>query len=218
MDLGWKTIFQTYSPLSGMVRVEEKDSVKRLVIEGFTQSRTPDKEGKTNGYWDLFDFRPDNDFSPQKALILGLGLGTIALIWSKLWPNLSIDAVEIDPVVADLTHTYLNLPKEPNIIIGDAASVVHTLAQSGSNYDLIAVDAYHGGDFDKRCETEEFLSDLTNISSTNGWVIFNRIYSDSEKLDQDNFMTKLRRHFTQITTKQPNLGLTSYNVIIFCKH
>ena len=165
------TVFETTSPLSGHIKIVESSGIRRLIVQGYTQSKSLDKNGLTQGYWDGFRKIELLETVPKKALILGLGAGTIPVIWKEVFPDLKIDIVEIDPTIAEIAKKYFEVPKDLNIYISDGAKFV---SETSNVYDLVVVDVYTGGKFDKDCETEEFLQNLAKITAAQGVAIFNR--------------------------------------------
>lgn len=206
-----KTIYQVTSPINGEIKVVESNGIRRLLVQGYTQSKTLDKNGLAEGYWDSFRQVTLLKIVPKKALILGLGAGTIPIIWQEEFPKLEIDIVEIDPLIAQVSQKYFDLPKSLQTYITDGANFVF---QTKNTYDLIVVDVYSGGDFDRTCETEEFIQNLARIVTPQGVVIFNRIYSLAEMDDQNLFVDKLRKYFAKVDVRKPQNKTPSFNVII----
>src|SRR3989344_2342959 len=95
-----KVIFSKPSPYYREVKVIQSGDIKSMIIEGFTQSKTLDRDGKANGYWDVYLYLTDKiGMKPKRMLMLGLGGGTAPILFARAFPNIEIDVVEIDPVV-----------------------------------------------------------------------------------------------------------------------
>lgn len=87
--------------------------------------------------------------SPRKALIIGLGGGSLAKFILHYFPDCSIDAVEYREGVVKVARSYFGLPQDPrlSVIIDDGARyILEAAMEREADYDLILVDAYdHGG-------------------------------------------------------------------------
>jgi spermidine synthase len=77
------------------------------------------------------------------AVIIGLGGGRTAWYLHKSVPELSMKAVELDPDVARLAKTYLNIREEPGFGI-DIRDGRVWLSRTKDMFDYILVDAYRG--------------------------------------------------------------------------
>lgn len=99
----------------------------------------------TGGPWDYFSlaplFRPDGISTPPKrALVIGLGGGTVPREYSHIYPRTQVDGVEIDPEIVAVGKKYfaMDVPQ------------LHTIVQDGRyyllttnrKYDVIDIDAY----------------------------------------------------------------------------
>lgn len=91
----------------------------------------------------------------RRALVIGLGGGTVV---KQLWrdhADLAIDAVEIDPEVARAAVEHFALPRDERIrvMVGDGRAV---LAESPARYDIVIVDAFDDDRVPPHLLTEEF--------------------------------------------------------------
>lgn len=79
---------------------------------------------------------------PRKALLIGLGAGSLAkFIYHKL-PDTLITVVEIDPQVEIIARLHFRLPDDPRrlrVLIDDGARF---MLQGGERYDAIFVDGF----------------------------------------------------------------------------
>ncbi len=75
-------------------------------------------------------------------LVLGLGGGAVTKRWWRDYPDMTIDTVEIDPVVIDVAQRYFGLPDDERIRVvnQDARRFVQ---ESSAKYDVIIVDCYY---------------------------------------------------------------------------
>lgn len=136
----------------------------------------------------------------KNCLILGLGGGTVAKLIRKLWPDVKITGVEIDPVMVELGKKYLELDKsDVDIKIADASNS----ALYAKRYDLVVVDLYQGDKFPKKFEDENFLEKLTR----NKLVIFNRLYYGDKRPEAVKFGLKLQKIFKKVEYYYPEANL-----------
>ena len=111
----------------------------------------------TGGEWDMFLLVPPLlDRPVERMLVIGNAGGTIARAYGRLYPEVAIDGVEIDPKVSEAGRRYLGL--------GDNAKL-HVITDDGrpflqgtsSRYDVIVVDAYRQPYIPFYLATEEFF-------------------------------------------------------------
>lgn len=85
--------------------------------------------------------RPDSGW-PRRALLIGLGAGSLTKFIYRQLPACRIRVVEINPQVEAIARQYFNLPDDPGrlrISIGDGAE--HML-RDGDSHDFILVDGF----------------------------------------------------------------------------
>jgi spermidine synthase len=109
---------------------------------------------------------------PKKILMIGLGGGTISTYLGRFLPEASIDTVEIDRRVIETAKKYFGLRDSDRVRYLDGDGRVF-LNRSKDFYDLILVDAYHGGYVPFHLLTKEFYSLLKQRLSPGGAAAFN---------------------------------------------
>ncbi|MFO0980366.1 MAG: fused MFS/spermidine synthase [Planctomycetota bacterium] len=118
---------------------EGLDSFQSLLIEG---------EVLTGGqYYDYFSLAPLFGCRTRSfdVLILGLAGGTIARQLLSIWGErlaLQIDGVEIDPAVVAAGYEFLQMPRDPRLVVHSGIDARSFLQLTRKQYDLIVVDAY----------------------------------------------------------------------------
>ena len=77
----------------------------------------------------------------KSVLLIGLGGGAVVQFLNRNFPDVRVDAVEIDPEVVRVARDYFGTTSGPNtrIIVGDGREY---LARSGERYDVIFLDAH----------------------------------------------------------------------------
>ncbi|MBI1863912.1 fused MFS/spermidine synthase [Candidatus Woesebacteria bacterium] len=147
----------------------------------------------------------------KKALILGLGGGSIAQIIKRLWPSAKITGIDIDPIIVEFGKKYMGLDKlNVEIHIQDALSFIET--KSLPEYDLICVDTYQGDIFPEKFENLDFLKNITKILSKNGVIVFNRLYYGEKRPQAMKFLISLEKVFPKVEVVHPEA-----NIMFICK-
>lgn len=221
----WKKIFAGSSSISGDFRIEASKEVLRLVVGGYIQSVSVNYKNIKNTVWgNLADTCLSLCKNPKKILILGTAGQTVPLLILAKIPDVEITQVDYDPKVVNsfakvledkLPNLKPNLAR-PKTIFEDAFDFVKN---SKEKYNIVIVDLYTGGSFDKRFESEEFLKNLSLRISSQGWVIINRIFINNTILGIEEFSKKLRGAFSQVTSKRVKTKFweTSYNILFVCR-
>lgn len=120
---------------------------------------------------------------PTRALVIGLGGGTLVKQMWRDHPRLRIDAVEIDAEVVAVARELFALPEDPRIAVhvGDGRAF---LEASDDTYDIIVIDAYDDDHIPRRLTTEEFMRCAFAHLSPGGVVAYNIIGSVSGSLSR----------------------------------
>src|SRR5262249_8942867 len=108
----------------------------------------------------------------KSALMLGLGGGSISTYLGRHMPALPIDTVEIDPKVIAAAKTYFGIRETDKVkyLEGDGRVFLN---RNRKTYDLILVDAFHGGYVPFHLLTKEFYTLLRQRLTPTGAAVFN---------------------------------------------
>lgn len=108
------------------------------------------------------------------TLVIGLGGGSVVKRMWRDYPDMRIDAVELDPEVIEIAHAYFALPQDERIRIysGDGREFVSTTA---NRYDIVIVDAFDEDVVPRPLKTEEFLRSVRDHLTSDGAVAYNFI-------------------------------------------
>ena len=112
---------------------------------------------------------------PRSALILGLGGGGMSNYLRGRFPDLEIDAVDIDPEVARLAQEFFDVPKDDpryRVHVADARVFVERAA-ADVRWDMIMLDAFRGVFVPYHLKTEEFYRSCLARLSPQGVVVAN---------------------------------------------
>jgi spermidine synthase len=127
----------------------------------------------TGGVWDTFLLVPPLlDRPVGRMLVIGNAGGTIARAYGKLYPDVLIDGVEIDPEVTEAGRDYLGLADNPNLRAIEADGRPY-LELTDERYDVIVVDAYHQPYIPFYLATKEFFERARERLAPGGVVALN---------------------------------------------
>ncbi|ODA66178.1 Spermidine synthase [Methyloligella halotolerans] len=114
---------------------------------------------------------------PARLLEIGLGGGTVVSYLHKTYPDLNIQAVELDPVVADMAKKYFFLDEGPRLKVAVRDGRIFLL-RSKEKYDAILIDAYQGPSIPFHLMTREFF-ELTQRHLNPGGVLVQNLESNT---------------------------------------
>lgn len=181
--VGW--IIAGASPVSGdtlheestpyqELRITQDDNVRTLFLDGTPQSAiyTDDTEGYVWEYLDYFDipFLMREDIED----VLFIGGGGFVAPQAFAERNITVDAVEIDPVVIDAAQNWFNLSESTFLSVYDGDGRTF-LQETDQTYDVIYLDAYRKSTVPFHLTTREFMEELKAQMDEQGIVVSNTI-------------------------------------------
>jgi spermidine synthase len=118
---------------------------------------------------------------PQSILIVGLGGGTLPTVLSEIFPETTVDVVEIDEAILRVAKEYFNFieSEKVKVFVQDARVYTKRAAIRNRKYDLVILDAFTGDYIPEHLMTVEFLQEVQSIMSDKGVVVANT-FSTSE--------------------------------------
>ena len=158
------------------IRIEEDSEARYMYFDRTLQSAMNLKDPTAlrliySRYTSLgFTFRPD----AKKMLVIGLGGGSIPKKVQKEFPNIEIDAVEIDPEVVKLARDYFHV-KEGRQMRLHAQDGRLFLTRTQNQYDIILIDAYFTDAMPFHLTTKEFFELAQRRLTPNGIIVANLI-------------------------------------------
>ena len=158
------------------IRIEEDDEARYMYFDRTLQSAMNLKDPTAlrliySRYTSLgFTFRPD----ARKMLIIGLGGGSIPKKVQKEFPNIEIDAVDIDPEVVKLAKDYFHV-KEGKQMRLHAQDGRLFLTRTQNQYDIILIDAYFTDAMPFHLTTKQFFELAQKRLTPNGIIVANLI-------------------------------------------
>lgn len=135
-------------------------------MDGTVQSVLTDDP---DGYW----CRMIPDVRPRRALLLGLGAGTVARLLHERFGMVPTVGVEDDPSVIEVVRGLLADLPGLEIVQADAFAYVEQAAATGEHFDYVAVDLYRGETLAHGVVGRPFLRALKTLLSPRGSAAFN---------------------------------------------
>jgi spermidine synthase len=115
-------------------------------------------------------------FAPRRrrALVIGLGGATFPMLLRRSFPAMSIDVVELDPMVHRVARDYFGLREDDKlrVHIADGAAF---MARTQRRWDIILLDAFGTTEIPPALVTPGFFADLARSLSPGGVVIANLV-------------------------------------------
>jgi spermidine synthase len=124
---------------------------------------------------------------PRRILMIGLGGGSISSYLGRYLPDAEIDTVEIDPGVVKAAKLYFGMKETPRVRYLEGDGRVFLNRRKDATWDLILVDAFHGGYVPFHLLTKEFYTLLKARLAPGGAVAFN--VHDGTKLYASTLLT-----------------------------
>jgi len=124
--------------------------------------------------------------APKKILVIGLGGGSIPVTLAELFPEATVDVVEIDEAVLRVARKYFDFAETDRlkVVISDGRVFVKRSILKGARYDFIVLDAFTGDYIPEHMMTREFLEELKSILD-NGGVLVANTFSSSVLYDHE---------------------------------
>jgi len=184
------------------ILIAEDEGRRALIVDGAVQSVAPEDGHRGSGYWAAMI----PNVRPKRALILGLGAGTVAHLLTQRFGAVPIVAIDDDPETVAIARGEFDLNLDNvEIVIADAFDYVDSCE---ARFDLILVDLYHGARPAGGMVSRPFLSGLRRILQRRGQVVFNLYgaYLNEERLG------RLRAAFRSV-----EIVSAASNRIVFCR-
>jgi spermidine synthase len=183
------------------VRVAEDEGQRALLVDGVVQSVAVEGPVLGPGYWPAM--LPD--VRPRRALLLGLGGGTIAHLLVRRFGPVPIVGVEIDSEVLALARAEFDLALPVLAIVeGDALDYV---AACPERFDYVCVDLYRGAAFERRVLARPVLRAIKALLLPGGLAVFN-LFRDGR--------TARRVHRLEQVFRWTETQVVAKNVVVRC--
>ena len=153
----------------GRVRVGEDEGRRALLVDGVVQSVAVE-DAEAGGYWAAM--LPD--VRPRRALVLGLGGGTIVHLLRRRFGPFAVVGLETDPEVLALARAEFGLDwPELQVRIEDAFAYV---AACRERFDYVCVDLYRGNRAERGVLSRPFLRGLKALARPGAEIALNLFF------------------------------------------
>lgn len=150
------------------------DGTRALEVGNVTQSvmLPADESVALSGYW----ARMLPERCPRRALLLGLGGGTVACLLARACPGVAMVGVEHDAGVLALARSEFGLDAIPRLEVVEAdafAWVEEHAPNAPERYDLICLDLFDGGRLAPGTLARPFLRQIAAMLAPEGALTIN---------------------------------------------
>lgn len=177
---GEQVVFRQASEFQDVVVTEARSGVRtlRFGVRGAPQSRfdPSDPQALLLGYVRATMIGLAYVEDPRRALVIGLGGGSIPMALQRWFPDARIDVIELDPVVVDVARRWFGVEENDRlrIEVAEGRSFVEAAAQRRAPpYDLIVLDAFGEDSIPEALSTREFLEAINAVLAPEGRVVAN---------------------------------------------
>jgi spermidine synthase len=186
-DSGDRVIYETETRLQYARVIEEPDGTRTLELNEGVASHSLYRPGSylTGNYWDGLVVVPFASLTraPSRVAILGNAAGTAARAYGHYFPAAQIDAVDIDPELAQIGRRYFDM-RAPHLAVHDE-DARPWLRDAEGGYDVIVLDAYRQPYIPFYLATREFFELARDRLAPGGVVIVNVGHpEDSTELEE----------------------------------
>jgi spermidine synthase len=168
-------LFETESTYQYIQIVERSDGSRALKLnEGVAVHSVWHRDSVlTGGVWDTFLLVPPLLERPvESMLVIGNAGGTVARAFGELYPEVSVDGVEIDGEVSEAARRWMGLDDNPQLDVITADGRPY-LELTDERYDVVVVDAYHQPYIPFQLATKEFFEAVRQHLNPGGVVALN---------------------------------------------
>jgi len=174
-DPGDRVIFERETRLQYARVVEEPDGTRKLELNEGVAEHSLFRRGSylTDNYWDGLVVLPFSSLTrtPSRVAILGNAAGTVARAYGHYFPASRIDAVEIDPELAQIGRLYFDM-RAPHLAVHNE-DARPWLQEASEKYDVIVLDAYRQPYIPFYLATREFFELVRDRLAPGGLVVVN---------------------------------------------
>lgn len=134
----------------------------------------------------------------KRILYVGLGGGSAPKRAWRDFPDVQIDAVELDPEVVDVAYRYFALPRDPRLGV-EIDDGRRYLATHDGPWDAIVIDAFYSDSIPFHLATNEFLQ-LASSRLTPGGVLVTNVIGAVRGPESRLFRSMLRTYRSVLPT------------------
>ncbi len=114
--------------------------------------------------------------APSRILMIGLGGGILAKALAELYPQASVEVVEIDPAVVAVAQRFFGFAgsAQLRVVVQDGRVFTRrAAARAPASYDLVLLDAFGADYIPEHLMTVEFLQEIKTLLADGGVLAAN---------------------------------------------
>lgn len=185
------------SPYNRDIRVLEEKGKYKLLVDGSRQSGE-----YVLKLWQhalcAFGVIPSPDV--RKILVLGVGGGTVVHLLHAMYPDATIEGVEIDKEMIGIGKKYFGLGRIEGLILveSDAKVFLEKAVRAKKHWDMILVDTHVGSEIPEFVSNVHFLTLLHHALTSRGKVIINYLRELHYLALSEHLRKKLKKIFGMV--------------------
>lgn len=191
--VGGEVIFERDS-IYHHILVKDEGPYRILYFDNSTESRMLRDDPLNGGYeyTDFFHIPFLFNSNIKNVLFIGLGGGTGPKRFVHDYPQVYVEAVDVDPVVVDVAQKYFQVQPGPRLKlhVQDGRAFIKRTSQI---YDLIVLDAYtrnrYGSTIPPHLTTREYFQQLRQRLSPQGCLVYNCTGSETSAITRALYKT-----------------------------
>jgi spermidine synthase len=159
------------------IAVVDSDQIRQLRFDSSYQSATmlKDPYATVYDYTDYMQLGLAYNPAARNVLMIGLGGGTVAKRVRRDFPQVSVEIVELDPVVSQVARRYFSVPQDGPGLHTTIEDGRQFLLRDKRKWDVIMIDAYYADAIPFHMVTLEFLELARSRLSQDGVIVTNAI-------------------------------------------
>jgi predicted membrane-bound spermidine synthase len=151
-------------------------------------------------------------FRPARALMLGFGGGNMAHHLLRKFHDLTIQGIELDPLMIKLGHLYGMSKPNPQIRVRISDAFLW-LERNRRQFDFIFVDLYQGFAIPSPVASQKFLTQLARALDPQGVAVINFYQDDEVHNGLERLTMNAKLVFSRVAIKQ-----ILVNSVFFLRH
>ena len=134
----------------------------------------------------------------KKILLLGMGGGSVIKTLQQDFSYKNhITAIDIDPIIIDISKEEFELVKSENLKI-ICVDALQFMQQNNTQFDLIIIDLFVDTEIPSSFFSDSFWQDIIDSVSSKGSILFNASLYESDNKKLSNIITQLNNNKYQV--------------------
>jgi len=185
------------SPINRDIRVLEEKGKYKLLVNGSRQSGEYVRKLWQHAFC-VFGIIPSPDV--RKILVLGVAGGTVVHLLHAMYPDATIEGVEIDKEMIVIGKKYFGLDRVERLTLtkSDAKAFLEKVARKKKHWDMILVDTHVGPEVPEFVSNARFLMLVRHALAPGGMVIVNYLRELHYLVLSQHLRTKLKKIFRNV--------------------